>query len=56
MVDPHCFSAFLSDGQTDLRGHIMRAAIDDITPEAEFRLHAQTGQKYFDVWKLWLKG
>lgn len=47
----YCFSAFLSGGQTDLRGHIMRAAIDDIAPESSLRLHAETGQEYFDAWK-----
>lgn len=29
----------------------MRAAIDDIAPEAQLRLHAETGQAYFDEWK-----
>ena len=33
------------------RGHIMRAAIDDIAPEARLKLYAETGQEYFDVWK-----
>jgi len=46
-----CFSEFLRGGQTDLRSHIMRAAIDDIAPEAQLRLHAETGQAYFDEWK-----
>ncbi len=47
----YCFSEFLSGGQTDLRGHIMRAVIDDIAPEASLRLEAETGQEYFDAWK-----
>ena len=46
-----CFSEFLRGGQTDLRSHIMRAAIDDIAPEAQLRLYAETGQAYFDEWK-----
>ena len=47
----YCFAEFLKGGQTDLRGHIMRAAIDDIAPEARLRLDAETGQEYFDAWK-----
>ena len=46
-----CFSEFLRGGQTDLRSHIMRAAIDEIAPEAQLRLYAETGQVYFDEWK-----
>lgn len=47
----YCFAEFLKGGQTDLRGHIMRAAIDDIAPEAQLKLYAETGQEYFDAWK-----
>ncbi len=47
----YCFTEFLKGGQTDLRGHIMRAAIDDIAPEARLKLYAETGQEYFDAWK-----
>ena len=47
----YCFTEFLKGGQTDLHGHIMRAAIDDIAPEAQLKLYAQTGQEYFDAWK-----
>ncbi len=47
----YCFTEFLKGGQTDLRGHIMRAAIDDIAPEAQLKLYAETGQEYFDAWK-----
>ena len=47
----YCFTEFLKGGKTDLRGHIMRAAIDDIAPEARLKLYAETGQEYFDVWK-----
>ncbi len=47
----YCFTEFLKGGQTDLRGHIMRAAIDDIAPEAQLNFDAKTGQEYFDAWK-----
>lgn len=47
----YCFTEFLKGGQTDLHGHIMRAAIDDIAPEAQLKLYAETGQEYFDAWK-----
>ena len=47
----YCFTEFLKGGQTDLRGHIMRAVIDDIAPEAQLNLYAETGQEYFDAWK-----
>ena len=47
----YCFTKFLKGGQTDLRGHIMRAAMDDIAPEAQLKLYAETGQEYFDAWK-----
>ena len=47
----YCFTEFLKGGQTDLRGHIMKAAIDDIAPEAQLNLSAETGQEYFDAWK-----
>ena len=32
-------------------GHIMRAVIDDLAPEAQLKLYAETGQEYFDAWK-----
>lgn len=47
----YCFAEFMKGGQTDLRGHIMRAVIDDIAPEAQLKLYAETGQEYFDAWK-----
>ncbi len=47
----YCFTEFLNGGQTDLRGHIMRAAMDDLAPEARLKLYAETGQEYFDAWK-----
>lgn len=34
-----------------MRGQIMRAAIDNIAPEASLKLYAETGQEYFDAWK-----
>jgi len=47
----YIFSEFLKGGQTGLRGHLMRAVLDDIAPEAQLRLYAETGQEYFDEWK-----
>lgn len=47
----YCFTEFLKGGQIGLHGHIMRAAIDDIAPEAQLKLYAETGQEYFDAWK-----
>ena len=47
----YCFTKFLKGGQIGLHGHIMRAAMDDIAPEAQLKLYAETGQEYFDAWK-----
>ncbi len=47
----YCFAEFLNGGQTDLRGHIMRAVLDDLAPEAQLNYDAETGQEYFDAWK-----
>ena len=47
----YIFSEFLEGGQTGLRGHLMRKILDDLAPEARLRLHAETGQAYFDEWK-----
>lgn len=47
----YIFSRFLEGNQTGLRGHLMRAVLDDIAPEAQLRLYAETGQEYFDEWK-----
>lgn len=47
----YCFTEFLKGGQTGLCGHIMRAAMDDIAPEAQIKFDAETGQEYFDAWK-----
>ena len=47
----YIFSRFLEGGQTGLRGHLMRAVLDELVPEAQLRLDAATGQEYFDQWK-----
>ena len=47
----YIFSQFLEGNQTGLRGHLMRAVLDDLAPEAQLRLHAETGQAYFDEWR-----
>jgi len=47
----YCFEQFLRGGQTGLRGHLMRAILDELAPEAQLRLYAMTGQEYFDEWK-----
>ena len=41
----------LERNQTGLRGNLMRIVLDDLAPEAQLRLHAETGQAYFDEWK-----
>lgn len=47
----YIFSKFHLEGnQTGLRGQLMRIALDDLAPEAQLRLHAETGQAYFDEW------
>ena len=30
---------------------LMRSVLDDLAPEAQLRLYAETGQEYFDEWK-----
>ena len=47
----YIFSKFLEGKQIGLRGHIMRALLDDLAPESQLRLYAMTGQEYFDAWK-----
>lgn len=47
----HVFSKFLEGDQTGLRGHLMRIVLDDLAPEAQLRLYAETGQAYFDEWR-----
>ena len=46
----YIFGPFLSGNQTGLRGHLMRAVLDELAPESALRLSAATGQEYFDVW------
>ena len=47
----YCFEQFLQGEQIGLRGHLMRALLDDLAPEAQLKLQAMTGQEYFDEWK-----
>jgi len=47
----YVFSNFLEGGQTGLRGHLMRAVLDELAPEAQLRLYTEYGQEYFDEWK-----
>lgn len=47
----YCIGEFLKGGQTDLRGHIMRLVLDDLAPDVQLKLEAETGQEYFDEWK-----
>lgn len=47
----YIFSRFSEGGQTGLRGHLMRAVLDELAPEAQLNLDAETGQAYFDQWK-----
>lgn len=48
----YIFSKFHLEGnQTGLRGQLMRIALDDLAPEAQLQLHAETGQAYFDEWR-----
>lgn len=47
----YIFSRFLMGRQTGLHGHLMRTVLDELAPEAQLRLDAETGQAYFDQWK-----
>jgi hypothetical protein len=47
----YVFSEFLKGGQTDLRGHIMLAAMRDLLGGEDMGLDADTGQEWFDEWK-----
>lgn len=47
----YVFSEFLKGGQTGLKGHLMRIVMDELAPESQLRLHTETGQEYFDVWR-----
>lgn len=46
----YIFSKFLEGGQTGLEGHLMRMVLDDLAPECQLKLAADTGQEYFDAW------
>lgn len=47
----YIFSQFLVGGQTGLEGHLMRLVLDELAPEAQLKLEADTGQAYFDAWR-----
>jgi len=47
----YIFTKFLEGEQTGLRGQLMRSMLDELAPEAQLRLYAETGQAYFDEWK-----
>lgn len=47
----YIFSCFLAGGQTGLEGHIMRILLDELAPESQLKLAADTGQEYFNAWK-----
>lgn len=46
----YIFNKFIEGKQTGLRGQLMRILLDDLAPEAQLRLYAETGQEYFDEW------
>lgn len=46
----YIFEEFEKGGQTDLKGHIMRLAMDDIIGSEALKFSADTGQEYFDAW------
>jgi len=47
----YIFTKFLEGEQTGLHGQLMRSMLDELAPEAQLRLYAETGQEYFDEWK-----
>ena len=47
----YIFTQFLAGGQTGLEGHLMRLVLDELAPEAQLKLTADTGQEYFDAWR-----
>lgn len=47
----YIFTQFLAGGQTGLEGHLMRLVLDELAPEAQLKLAADTGQEYFDAWR-----
>ncbi len=46
----YILTQFLNGNQTDLKGSLMRLVLDELAPEAQLRLYAETGQEYFDEW------
>jgi len=46
----YVFSEFLQGGQTGLKGHIMRAVMDNLIGGESMGLESETGQAYFDEW------
>lgn len=47
----YIFTQFLAGDQTGLEGHLMRLVLDELAPEAQLKLAADTGQEYFDAWR-----
>ncbi len=52
----YIFAKFLAGGQTGLEGQLMRAVLDELAPEARLKLAADTGQAYFDAWRVCAEG
>ena len=46
----YIFKEFLKGGQTDLKGALMRCAMEDLIGDEKYDTLAQTGQDYFDEW------
>ena len=46
----YIFTAFLNGDQPKPKGQLMRLVLDELAPEAQLRLYAETGQEYFDAW------
>ena len=46
----YIFTEFLKGNQPEPKGQVMRLILDGLAPEAQLRLHAETGQEYFDEW------
>lgn len=46
----YIFTEFLKGGQPEPKGQVMRLILDELAPEAQLRLHTETGQEYFDEW------
>ncbi len=46
----YIFTEFLKGDQPEPKGQVMRLILDQLAPEAQLRLHTETGQEYFDEW------